>query len=206
MIHANIPSLRTLRNNKIDPDKIRILVPVHLNPDWHTKMRERMTKIIQPPKDRLPNGTISKMTMHNDALNKEFIDAYLDRDKIRHHVVMVMTAGIEFHTGQNRQQALRQFWLKMLDEARDSDFLPVVVLGPTKVNEEFVEETNALWQELEELIRTDRKLDDIPIIDLRSVDIIDYGRFAPGGLSDSIDLLGNGYEELRARILSALGR
>ena len=140
LIHANIPSLRTLRNNKIDPDKIRILVPVHLNPDWHTKMRERMTKIIQPPKDRLPNGTISKMTMHNDALNKEFIDAYLDRDKVRHHVVMVMTAGIEFHTGQNRQQALRQFWLKMLDEARDSDFLPVVVLGPTKVNEEFVEE------------------------------------------------------------------
>jgi hypothetical protein len=169
-------------------------------------MRARLTEIIKPANDRLPNGIVSRFTMHNEALDQEFIDSYLDRDKVKHHVVMVATAGIEFHSGQNRQQALKQFWLKMLDEARKSNFMPVVILGPTKVNEEFVEETNKLWSELETLIRSDKKLNDIPIIDLRSVEIIDYENFARGGLRDSIELLGGGYEELRARLLAAIKR
>ena len=92
----------------------------------------------------------------------------------------------------------------MLDEARRSEFLPVVVLGPTKVDEQFVDETNKLWDELAQVITSDPKLDDIPIIDLRTVQVINYNRFAANGKQASIDLLGDGYEKLRARIKAAI--
>ena len=112
LIHANVPPLRTLKNRQIDPDRIRLLIPVHFNAAWMTSMRARLAEIIQPTGGKLPYGTITKLTMHNQALDEEFIKEYLPKQRVRHHLVMVVTAGIEFHTGQNRKQALRRFGLK----------------------------------------------------------------------------------------------
>ena len=81
-----------------------------------------------------------------------------------------------------------------------SNFLPVVVLGPTKVSEQHRQNSERLWEELLAMLDRDSRFVGIPIIGLRSVEAIAENQFATGHRQRSIDLLSAAYQEIRYRI------
>ncbi|TVR41391.1 MAG: hypothetical protein EA402_12955 [Planctomycetota bacterium] len=202
LIRAQVPLVRELRRREINPDLVRVLYPAHFRTDWQSDLRAGLEAMLGI--DRLPNGAVAQLQMHNNALNEEFVKEYLRESQ--HHVVVVITAGIEFQTGLDRGQALYNFWLTMMREAERSNFLPVVVLGPSRVNEHQRPEADALWDDLLKLIERDGTFARIPVLDLRPARSIHSHRWAPGGRQMSLDLLLGGYNELRLRIHSLLRR
>ena len=86
----------------------------------------------------------------------------------------------------------------MAAEAVRSGFLPVVVLGPSKVDEANREEAAALWADLEAHVLRHHPW--LPLLDLREVEALDALRFAPGMGARCIELLAGGFAELRARL------
>ncbi|TVR12429.1 MAG: hypothetical protein EA401_09145 [Planctomycetota bacterium] len=202
LIRPRHPPGEELRRRNINPDAIRILAGPQINNQWRTDMRAALAELLDI--EALPNGAVVNIHMYDPALNREFVYEYMDRDLVQHSIVMVMTAGIEFPTGLTPQQALENFWKKLLEEAQRSNFLPVVVLGPSKVNEQHQTLVEDLWNDLLEMLDKDSRFAGIPVIDLRAAKAIDYHRFATGHRQRSIDLLRDAYQELRYRMQDSM--
>lgn len=180
--------------NDLDPQRLQILVGHQLlTSSW----RGALYDFFETATGDRPRGLISALVMHDAWLDDTFIipPAILDT---RYHLVVVGTGGVEFAIGLDRRQALENFWAKMLEETVASGTLPVVVLGPTKIQEHHHEETQQLWQDLDSLLADEHP--GIPVIDLRGVGVAPYARFGPGQGRTSAHLLAEAVLELQTRM------
>jgi len=179
---------------EFDPTLARFLVGHQVNESWRTALRQRLVPFYDGAEKSgdLPRGLITDIVIQDAWLDAEFIEEHLRSHE--HHVVVVMTAGVEFHIGLDRAQALRNFWDKMAAEARRSGFLPVVVLGPSKVDPQHRDDADALWDELAAHVAEHHP--GLPVIDLRPVEAEGFERFAAGMRELSLDLMADGYREL----------
>jgi len=178
-----------------DPEQEQFLVGHQLlTGNWRTALYDELERLTG---ERPPNGTAEQLVMHDPWLDEAFIipEEWIDD---AYHVVLVVTGGIEFPTGLDGRQALVNFWHKLLVESQRSGLLPVVVLGPTKVDPQHQELADQLWRSVAELV-AERHVG-VPVIDLRPVGRADFARFKPGQAALSTRMLAEGYDELRRRI------
>ncbi|MDA3961761.1 MAG: hypothetical protein PF961_13305 [Planctomycetota bacterium] len=178
----------------LDPQSFHVLVGHQLlTSSWRGAVYDRL----EDATGKRPRGLLSALVMHDAWLDDTFMVPRAILDK-RFHLVVVATGGIEFATGLSSGQALGNFWDKMLAETIASGILPVVVLGPTKIQAEHQIATEAMWEQLEKLVQ--RKYPGVPIIDLRSVGPAPYESFGPGQGQTSALLLSNGILEFQGRM------
>jgi len=179
-----------------DADNAQFLVGHQLfKPSWRKLFYDDMQALFG---ERPANGTIKALVMHDPWLDGTFIIPPQVIDQ-RYHMVVVATAGVEFPIGLDQQQALINFWHKMLIETKDSGILPVVVLGPTKVDPQHQDVAEQLWVAIDKLLRERHR--GVPLLDLRPVGKARMHRFKPGQADDSARMLAEGYHELRMRIV-----
>ena len=178
-----------------DPNNKRFIIGHNIfKPNWRKAFYDELEARLG---ERPAPGTAEQLMLHDPWLDDRFIVPEVINDN-RFHMVIVMTGGIEFPTGLTSEQALQNFWDKMLRETLASGILPVVVLGPTKTAPEQQALAEQLWQAID--ARVSQRYPGVPVIDLRSVGVADFERFEPGQVADSTNLLAAAYDELRLRI------
>lgn len=179
----------------LDIDRLRILAGHQLiTGSWQTQVYDELETL----RGKRPvRGTLSPLMMHDPWLDETFIQREIIADR-RQDIVVVATAGVEFPTGLSVDQALMNFWVKMIEETMASGILPVVVLGPTKVVPAQQADADELWARLDLILQ--ERFPDIPVIDLRSVGRAHFSRFGPGQAQQSSSMLAAAVDELQARL------
>ncbi|MBA3847977.1 MAG: hypothetical protein H0X45_15215, partial [Planctomycetes bacterium] len=184
----------------LDPTRVKVLVgPQLLLGEWDTLARAAIKDVIGLKEDdALPGRTLEAIVMQDLWLNAMFDGDQPVLDKQKHDIVLIATAGVEFPIGLTEPQAFVNFWKKAIDVCIDHGVMPVVVLGPSKVDPVALIDAETLWQHVEVYIRTKRP--GVPMLDLRPARARDFRHFLPGQTALAARLFADGYRELVGRM------
>ncbi len=188
-----------------DPALVKVMIGHQMQAgDWAKSTRDGLSLLLKEPLrgKAVPPGTISVIVLQDQWLNAMFAKPGGDGpiDPARHHLVCFCTAGVEFPIGLTEPQAVMNLWTELIPASIMHGVLPVVVLGPSKVNTDDLAEVEQMWRDVEAQIR--KKWPGIPMIDLRPARARDFGHFAPGMSDLAAQLFLDGYGELYQRILA----
>lgn len=185
---------------EFDPARVKVLVGQQLLlGEWDTLARAAIKDVIGLKEDEaLPGRTLEALVMQDLWLNAMFDGDQPILDRQKHDLVLIATAGVEFPIGLSEPQAFVNFWKKAIDVCVEHGVMPVVVLGPSKVDPESKIDAERLWQDVELYVRTKRP--GVPMIDLRPARARDFRHFLPGQTALAARLFADGYRELVGRM------
>lgn len=193
---------------RFDGNKVQVLLGTNLINSFKSGFREVLAEGQGINPSDLPDRSVDQLVMDAKWLNGKFIDEIVTNNlrNLDSHIVVIGTAGVEALSGLENKVVLPKFWERAIKESIARGCLPVVMLGPTKVDEARKEQVDQLWQELLDVVL--EKYPGVPIIDLRGIGVNDNGDFLPHHRSLAIERFRQAWGELqeRLRFIKAQGR
>jgi len=180
-----------------EPRRMRFLHGHHLiTPAVRTEVRSLLADVLDL--HTLPNGAVEKLVLQDMWLDGEFIIDPVVLDVDHHHAVLIATGGAELLIGLTVEQAVENFYRKLLDECIGRGVLPIIAIGPNKVDDDQRAACEQVWERFIALRAIDYP--GVPVIDLREAAVDNAHRFGSGGKARFLELLGSGLSEILRRL------